>query len=237
MNTVGTVEALWRYPVKSMAGEQLTQAPVDVRGILGDRLYAIRDTDGKLGGGKNTRRFRRMDGLLDFHAGYLPDLTPVITLPDGRTVNGDDEHVHWAVSDGLDRPGVTLVKESVISHFDEEPLHLVTTASMTWLNDQAPAADVDVRRVRPNVVIRVDRTAGRPEDAWVGHELRIGTHLVIDIVDTVQRCVMVNAAQDELAQTSEVLRALADTSDLQFGVYARVAVPGRVKVGDEVVLA
>jgi uncharacterized protein len=237
VDSVGTVEALWRYPVKSMAGEQLSQAPVDARGILGDRLYAVRDTDGKLGSGKNTRRFRRMDGLLDFHAAYLPDLTPVITLPDGRTVRGDDEHVHWAVSDGLDRPGVTLVKEGVISHFDQEPLHLVTTASMTWLADLAPGTDVDARRVRPNMVIRVDQTSGRPEDAWVGRELHIGSHLVIDIVDTVERCAMVNAGQDDLADTAEVLRAIAEASNLLFGVYARVTMPGRIKIGDEVFIS
>lgn len=236
MSSVGTVETLWRYPVKSMGGEELTQAPVDTRGILGDRLYAVRDRDGKLGSGKNTRRFRRMDGLLSFSAGYLPDLTPVITLPDGRSVRGDDEAVDWAVADGLDRPGVTLVKEGVISHFDADPLHLVTTASMAWLADLAPAADVDVRRVRPNLLVRVDQPSGRPEDAWVGHELRIGNHLVIDVVDTVQRCVMVNAAQEELPADDEIMSAIAGASDLLFGVYARVITPGRVRVGDEVVL-
>lgn len=236
MSSVGTVETLWRYPVKSMGGERLTQAPVDHRGILGDRLYAVRDPDGKLGSGKNSRRFRRMDGLLDFHATYLPDLTPVITLPDGRTVRGDDEGVDWAVADGLDRPGVTLVKESVISHFDAEPLHVVTTASMAWLNDLVPAADVDVRRVRPNLLVRVDQPTGRPEDAWVGHELRIGAHLVLDVVDTVQRCVMVNAAQDDLPAEDGIMSAIAAATDLLFGVYARVAAPGRVRVGDEVIL-
>jgi MOSC domain-containing protein len=237
VNKVGTVDALWRYPVKSMGGEQLTQAPVDVRGILGDRLYAVRDTDGKLGSGKNSRRFRRMDGLLDFRAAYQPDLTPVITLPDGRIVRGDEEHVHWAISDGLDIPGVTLVKESVISHFDQAPLHLVTTASLAWLADLVPTVGVDERRVRPNLVVRVAESAGRPEDAWLGHELHIGAHLVIEIVDRVDRCVMVNTGQAELEDSGDVLRAISDEGDLLFGVYARVAVPGRIKLGDDVLLS
>lgn len=237
MTRVGTVETLWRYPVKSMAGEQLDQAPVDARGILGDRLYAVRDADGKLGSGKDTRRFRRIDGLLDFHSGYLPDLTPVITLPDGRTVRGDDEHVHWAISDALDRPGLTLVKESVISHFDAESLHLVTTASMTWLSDLAPESDVDVRRVRPNMVIRVDDPTGRPEDAWVGRGLSIGSRLEVAVVDTVARCAMIDTAQDDLPEGDAILRALGQVSDLLFGVYARVVTPGRVRVGDEVRLS
>lgn len=203
MISVGTVETLWRYPVKSMAGEELSQAPVDARGILGDRLYAVRDQDGKLGSGKDTRRFVKMDGLLDFHAAYLPDLTPVITLPDGRSIRGDDEHVHWAITDGLNHSGVTLVKESVISHFDAEPLHLITTA-----NRQPTDTAADPRRIRPNLVIRVPETSGVPEESWIGRELHIGSHLIVDVVDA-----------DEL-----------------LGVTARVAVPGRIRVGDEVQL-
>lgn len=233
MTTVGTVEALWRYPVKSMLGEQLTQAPVDARGILGDRLYAVRDTDGKLGGGRNTRRFRRMDALLDFRAAYLPDLTPVITLPDGRSIRADDEHVNWAIADGIDRPGVTLVKESVISHFDEEPLHLVTTASMRWLRTVGPKTDIEVRRVRPNMVIRVTEPMGRPEDSWVRRRLRIGSHLEVDVMGRAERPTI---ASKELNETTAAFKLIAEQNELFFGISGRVYVPGRVRVGDPVEL-
>jgi uncharacterized protein YcbX len=234
--SVGTIDALWRYPVKSMLGEELTQAPVDARGILGDRLYAVRDTDGKLGSGKNTRRFRRMDGLLDFRATYLSDLTPEITLPNGQVVRGDDEHVHWAIANSLGKPGVTLAKEDVISHFDEQPLHIVTSASLTWLSDLAPESDIDPRRVRPNLVIKVAETAGRPEDAWVGRELHIGTHLVIVVVGRAERCAMMNFAQEELPHSTDILRAVTEANDMFFGVHAQVRNPGRIRVGDEVFL-
>jgi uncharacterized protein len=234
--SVGTIDALWRYPVKSMRGEELTQAPVDARGILGDRLYAVRDTDGKLGSGKNTRRFRRMDGLLDFRATYLSDLTPEITLPNGQVVRGDDEHVHWAIANGLGKPGVTLAKEDVISHFDEQPLHIVTSASLTWLSDLAPESDIDPRRVRPNLVIKVAETAGRPEDAWVGRELHIGTHLMIVVVGRAERCAMMNEAQEELPHSSDILRAVTEANDMFFGVLAQVRNPGRIRVGDDVFL-
>lgn len=233
MNSVGTVEAIWRYPVKSMLGEQLTQAPVDARGILGDRLYAVRDTDGKLGGGRNTRRFRRMDALLAFRATYLPDLTPMITLPDGRTVRADDEYVHWAIADGINHPGVTLVKESVISHFDEQPLHLVTTASMRWLTNIGPKTDIDIRRVRPNMIIRVPEPMGRPEDNWVGRELHIGSHLVVEIAGKAERP---TAASQDLTESTEVFRAIAEENELFFGVTGRISSPGRVRLGDQVEL-
>lgn len=237
MISVGTIAALWRFPVKSMQGERLTQAPVDHRGVLGDRLYAVRDPDGKLGSGKNTRRFRRMDGLLDFHARYGSDLTPIITFPDGSEVRGDDEQVHWALGTALGRPGLTLAKEDVIPHFDEEPLHIVTTASLRWLADLVPHTDIDERRLRPNLVIGVAETVGLPEDAWVGRELHIGTYLVLQVVNRTERCVMVNQAQPELPASDDILRTLGRANDLSIGVHARVRMPGRVRVGDEVFLA
>lgn len=61
---VGTIERIWRYPIKSTGGELLGEAAVDARGLVGDRLYAVRDAEGKFGSGKSTRRFRRMPGLL-----------------------------------------------------------------------------------------------------------------------------------------------------------------------------
>ena len=236
MNSVGTIASLWRFPVKSMLGEQLTQAPVDVRGVLGDRLYAVRDPDGKLGSGKNTRRFRRMPGLFDFRARY-DGLTPVITLPDNTEVRGDDEHVHWAIANALGRPEVTLAREDVISHFDEQPLHIVTSASVRRLADLVPHIETDERRLRPNLVIDVPETAGHPEDRWVGRELHIGSHLVLDIVQRAQRCVMVNLAQDELPESPDVLYAISEANTMDLGVHARVLAPGRIRVGDEVFLA
>jgi uncharacterized protein len=229
VNSVGTVEALWRYPVKSMLGERMTQAAVDVRGILGDRLYAVRDEDGKFGSGHNSRRFRRMDGLLELQAGYLPDLTPVITLPDGRTVRGDEEHVHWVLAKMLGIPGLTLAKEGVISHFDEQPLRLVTTSTLRWLAEQGSSVPVDSRRVRPNLVIDVPGATDRPEDSWVGRNLHVGAHLVIEIVG---RAMLSLADDDPEAGTDTVTGA----RDMFLGVDARVRTPGRVLVGDEVLL-
>ncbi|WP_223836253.1 MOSC N-terminal beta barrel domain-containing protein [Streptomyces venezuelae] len=67
---MGVIERLWRYPVKSTGGERLQRVEVDERGLAGDRLFAVRDADGRFGSGKNTRRFRRMDGLLHLSSRY-----------------------------------------------------------------------------------------------------------------------------------------------------------------------
>jgi uncharacterized protein YcbX len=67
--SVGTVSLLARYPVKSMRGEQLERAEIEPRGLVGDRTWAVYTSDGGIGSGKSSRRFRRVDGLLGFSAG------------------------------------------------------------------------------------------------------------------------------------------------------------------------
>ena len=65
---IATVVELWRYPVKSLLGEELDQVEMEERGVVGDRLYAVTDREGKLGSGKTTTRFRRLDGLFELRA-------------------------------------------------------------------------------------------------------------------------------------------------------------------------
>jgi uncharacterized protein YcbX len=114
---VGSVAGIRRYPVKSLVGEELTEAQVDARGLVGDRLWSVRDQDGKFGSGKSTRRFRRMDGLLDLSAKYDGAEVPVVTFPDGASFRGDDPAVHAALSTYVGRE-VTLAREQEVSHFD-----------------------------------------------------------------------------------------------------------------------
>lgn len=83
--TVGTVEDIWRYPVKSLGGERLTSVDVETRGLAGDRQRAVRDADGGFGSGKTTRRFRRMAGLLRLSARDTGGV-PQVCGPDGEPV-------------------------------------------------------------------------------------------------------------------------------------------------------
>ena len=96
-NALGIVTRLWRYPVTSMLGEQCESLDVHTRGVAGDRLFAIRDTNGKFGSGKSTRRFRQINGLFGFQAVYAGEV-PVIRFPDGRTMRGDHPDIHTALS-------------------------------------------------------------------------------------------------------------------------------------------
>lgn len=226
----GTVTELWRYPVKSMLGQRHDELLIQARGVVGDRLYAVRDGNGKFGSGKNTRRFRRIDGLFDFRARYQDDI-PLITLPDGREVRGDDVDVHHQLQLALNRTDVTLAREDEISHFDQAPLHLVTDASLAWLATAVPETAVDARRLRPNLVIDTGSKPCLLEDTWVGRTARIGDEVIVAFTHRTERCVMVNNAQDDLAQHSQILKSIADGNDLKLGIYATVVKGGTVALG------
>jgi MOSC domain-containing protein len=226
------VAELWRYPVKSMLGERCEQAWLDRRGVAGDRLYAVRDNDGKLGSGKDSRRFRRIDGLFGFSARYVGTV-PVLTFPDGHQVRGDDPSIDEQLRAALGRADLVLAREAAISHFDQAAVHLVTDASLSWLAARVAGARVDARRLRPNLLIRTTRPTALIEDRWVGRTARVGGGPVLEFTHGTARCVMVNKAQDDLPATSQVLRAVAEGNDLLLGIYARVVRSGPIKLGDE----
>ena len=238
--SLGSVAALWRYPVKSMRGEPCASLDFEARGVVGDRRHAVRNPEGKFGSGKTTRRFRQMDGLLDFSARYVEDAhgeaVPELRFPDGRVLRGDSPTLDAALSEALGQP-VTLAREAAISHFDAGPVHLLTSASLACLGAALSGVNVDARRFRPNLVIRCEGAVeGMVERGWLGRTLRLGDTVRLTISAATERCGMVVAAQDELAKEAGVLRHIAQVADMKFGVYAQVRVPGLVRVGDPVFL-
>jgi uncharacterized protein len=230
-NPVGRVAALARYPVKSLAGEELAEVLVDERGCAGDRLWSVRDPDGRFGSGKTTRRFRRMDGLLELVGSYDGDV-PAIGFPDGRQLRGDEAGVDEALSRHVGRP-VSLAREDDLSHFDEGPLHLVTTTSLATLSS-VRGGQVDWRHTRANLLVETTGH-GFPEQAWVGRRLRVGPEVVLRVRGPMPRCVMVDAAQDGLPADPGLLRVITEVATGALGVWADVEHTGRLRVGDDVV--
>lgn len=118
LTATGTVAALYRYPVKSMLGEQLQSAEITSRGLLGDRAYALVDNDdGKVGSAKNPRKWST---LFTFHAAYTAtphteiEMPPVkITLPDGAIITNEQSDHNRILSSALQRQ-VTLT--SILNH-------------------------------------------------------------------------------------------------------------------------
>jgi uncharacterized protein YcbX len=214
-----------------MLGEACASLEVETRGISGDRLFALRDTHGKFGSGKSTRRFRQIDGLFRFQAIYA-GAVPVICFPDGRTMRGDHPDIHTALSHTLRRP-VTLAREASIAHLDAGPVHLLTTAALAWLRAVLPDADADARRFRPNLVIDVPG-ATQVERGWLGQVLAVGDAVRLQVRAATERCGMVALAQGELPYDARILRCITQEAARHFGVYADVLGPGRITRGDRV---
>jgi uncharacterized protein len=228
---LGRVVSLWRYPVKSLLGERREWLDMNAHGVEGDRLFAIRNADGKLASGKNTRRFFKLDGLFAFHAAYDGNIL-LISFPDGRTMRGDQSDIHAALSNALGQP-LTLVREASISHLDAGAVHLLTTASLAWLRNAIPGVLVDERRFRPNLLIDASG-ATQVEGSWLGKTLSIGNEVVLRVNNSTERCAMVVYPQSDLPYDERVLKFIAQEADLHFGVYAEVLVPGRIGRGDNV---
>ncbi|QYN25828.1 MOSC N-terminal beta barrel domain-containing protein [Amycolatopsis sp. DSM 110486] len=223
------VERLWRYPIKSTGGERLDDVVVESRGFAGDRGWAVRDADGKLGSGKNTRRFRRMPGLLLLGSRCPEGLgEPHLLDPAGQAVTDSEAFLRAY----LRRDDVVLAREGEVSHFDELPLSVLTTATLDWARRALPGVAVDERRFRPNILLRTPPgTAPFVEDEWLGETAVLGGGTLIEFVRSSERCVMVNEAQPDLPRSSQVLKTIAAVHDNRLGALARVLTSGRVALG------
>ncbi len=252
---IGVIEELWRYPVKSMKGERLALADITVNGVAGDRLYGVRDrASGRILSAK------RMAALFHCRARYredeleveLPDGTRLLSSSDltarlseslGREVvlarASDEERalIEIAESSATDEGPSNEFSAPAGTFFDSAPLHLMTTASLRRIRELDPGTTYDVRRFRPNVVIKTSpELRGFIEAEWVDRHLAIGDSVRVSVERPCGRCVMTTHAQDELGRERDVLRTVARVNDNKFGVLARVVASGPASVGDRVTL-
>lgn len=235
---IGVVSLLARYPVKSMRGEQLTTAEIDEQGILGDRQWAVFTPDGGVGSGKSSRRFRRVEGLLEYRAtldgpGGPGGPAPLIESPTGQRFSADEPHASQVLSAELRRP-LRFGQEAGVRHHDESGLHLVTTAALRALSGLL-GDTVEVDRFRPNLVLETPGV-GFVEDDWADRELRLGADVVVRLGTGMPRCVMVDLAQGELEADGRILKLLGREHQLMLGLKVEVLRGGTVRQGDPAVL-
>jgi uncharacterized protein YcbX len=263
---LGSVVSLWRYPVKSMMGEELNHTEVTERGLFGDRAYALVDSsDGKVATAKNPRKWPH---LFDFRATLIEpaDAAKVpsvrITLPDGTAVTsgqGDLNQIlsqalnrqvtfgaaqrgavnaeeYWPDMEGLDhRDTVTDFTLPEETFFDCAMVHLLTTATLDRLGELYPQGRFEVRRFRPNIVVRPVSDEKRfAENGWIGHTLTLGGDVRLSITGPCGRCVMTTLAQGDLSNDPGILRTAALYNHANVGVYAAVARGGTIRRGDPV---
>lgn len=188
------VAALFRYPVKSMDGGEVSRADVGPGGIAGDRGWTLRETaTGRAASAK------RHAALMLCRARYrdepapgLPPPPAEVELPDGTLTRTDDPRAAALLSKLLQADVAFSRGDDGAGHFDSKPLHLLTTAALAFMRAKT-GLDFDVRRFRPNVLVSLDG-AGRPEDAWPGGVLTVGASRV-RVLKRVERCVMTTLAQ------------------------------------------
>lgn len=236
------VAGVYRYPVKSMQGEQPPSIEVDEHGVVGDRRYGVLDVDtGRILSAKEEPR------LLLAKAGTVEGGVEV-EVPDGadlgawlgrrvelREAGPSTTGRFQAHLDALDETSETVEWDSPPGAFlDESPVHLLTTASLRAMAAAAPAQQWDVRRFRPNLLLDIDAD-GFVEDEWMGSRLRVGPEVVLEVFKPTTRCSMTGRAQpDGVEADREVMRALHRHHRFKLGVHARVLAPGRVEPGARV---
>lgn len=221
------VVSLRRYPVKSMGGESLESVVVDARGLLGDRWFAVSDEAGRFASGKDSRRFRRRDAVFDYTARTC-DSAVVVTGPWSSWTLGDpglDTELSRAMG-----TTVRVTSEGDVPHQDAAAVSLVGTASLDWCARRW-GGDPDPRRLRANVVVATDEPF--VEETWAGRGVQVGSTRLF-ITGRAPRCRMVDIDQDGVVAAGAWLKALGEERDMCLAVYADVAGPGEIRVGDPV---
>jgi len=234
---IGEVEALFRYPVKSMSGEPLEVADLGWHGLDGDRRLA----------------FRRLDdrgGFPWLTASKLPELILFAPQRRGAAVAGDlPTHVRTPEGEELAVFGPELAAEVGRRHgspvemmhlnrgiFDEASVSVIASATVEEIG-RLSAQPPDVRRFRPNILIASHRSVPFEEDEWVGGVLSFGETgeaAAIGVTNRDERCSMVNFDPGSARPAAEVLKAIVRVRNNKAGVYGTVTRRGRLALGQPV---
>ena len=261
MVVVGRVAGLWRYPVKSMAAEELDSAEVSWHGLAGDRRWAF-IRDGQVRSGFPWLTIRERPEMAHYRLRFAQPDRPNASVVLVRTPSAAEFDVADPALAAELGPRVRVIKQDR-GIFDTMPLSLLTSQALAGLGrrvgvglppgvgqpagvGQSPGvgppagAGLAAGRFRPNVLVdapdgECPAFPGIPEDAWVGRILRIGgLRMRVDKHDL--RCVVPTIDPVTLRRSPAILRTIARDRGNRFGVYGSTVEPGRVAVGDPVEL-
>jgi uncharacterized protein YcbX len=264
---LGSVASLWRYPVKSMLGEELNASLVNERGLLGDRAFALVDREtGKVASAKEPRKWAK---LFEFRSAYVEPpagngLPPVrITLPDGAIATSEQADLEQILSGVLGRevafartaPEAPSLEEywpdieglALRETITEEAMPPGTFFDLAVVHLLTTATIERLRELYPQGRFEVRRF--RPnivvaseersfiENDWVGATLAVGDELRVEVTGPCPRCVMTTLPQGDLPKDPGILRTAAKHNSANVGVYASVVRGGTVRRGDPIRLA
>jgi uncharacterized protein YcbX len=257
MSIIGKVESLWRYPVKSMRGEELDEAFAGYSGIYGDRLFAFRSSANHKGFPYFTAREQRK--ILQYRPRFrypdkatrpinlieaesrnanplvagLAELVVDVETPDGKTVAIDDSALIEMLRADIDQKHQVTLMQSQRAMTDCRPLSIFSLQSAQQLAEET-GVPVDKRRFRANVYVELTSSKGFAENELVGRSVRIGSKVVITVLERDARCVIITLDPDTGEQAPAILKKVAQAHDGMAGVYGAVLVEGMVHKGDPV---
>lgn len=236
---VGQIEAIFRYPVKSMGEERLAAAELGWHGIEGDRRLALRRLEDRsafpwLSASRLPELLRYSPVRRDTQS--EGDVTYSIRTPNGELPDAFGETLAAEISSKLGSP----VQMMQLKHgvFDEASVSMIAPDTIAEIGRLA-GRELDVRRFRPNIVIRLLRPAPFEEDGWVGGSLSFGSESNAAMVAVTMRdlrCSMVNLDPESADSAPEVMKAVVCAHQNTAGVYGTVVRSGRLEVGQTVLL-
>ena len=259
MSIVATVESLWRYPVKSMRGEELDEMFAGYLGFYGDRLFAFKSSASPKGfpylTGREQRqmlryrpRFRAPDkaarpiNLTEAESlsanpvsADLADLMVDVETPTGETVAIDNPALIDMLRADIDEKHQLTLMRSGRAMTDCRPVSIFSLQSARQLAEET-GTPVDKRRFRANVYVDLASAEGFTENEFVGRSLRIGPKVVVTILERDPRCMMITLDPDTGEKAPAILKKVAQAHDGMAGVYGAVMVEGMVHKGDSVEL-
>jgi hypothetical protein len=257
MNIVGKVDSLWRYPVKSMRGEELEEAFAGYPGVYGDRVFAFKSSASPIGFPYFTAREQRR--LLKYRprfrhpgkaarpvnlteadrmgagplAADISELIVDVETPEGKTLAIDDPVLMDMLRANVDAKHELTLMRSHRAMTDCRPMSIFSLQSARQLSEET-GMSVDKRRFRANVYVELASDQGFGENELVGRSLKIGTKVIISVLERDPRCMMITLDPDTGEQAPAILKKVAQAHEGTAGVYGAVIVEGMLHKGDSV---
>jgi len=257
MSVIGKVDSVWRYPVKSMRGEELDEAFAGFSGIYGDRLFAFESSASPKGFPYLTAREQRR--LLQYRPRFrYPDkasrpinlteaesmgANPVwadpselmvdVETPDEQTLAIDDPALIDLLRADIDQKHQLKVMRSERAMTDCRPVSIFSLQSARQLGEET-GMPIDKRRFRANVYVDLTSAQGFAENEFVGKSLRIGPKVVVTVLERDARCVMITLDPDTGEKAPAIMKKVAQAHEGMAGVYGAVMVEGMLHKGDSV---
>src|SRR6202140_118319 len=256
MGIIGKVDSLWRYPVKSMRGEEMEEIFAGYAGVYGDRLFAFESSASPKGfpffTGRDQRqmiryraRFRnpekaarpvnlseaeKLGSVVNPISAYVSELMIEVETPNGKTFAIDDPALIDNLRVNIDGNHELTLLRSDKAITDCRPLSIFAVQTAKKLGEETGSA-VDNRRFRANVYVDLTSSNGFAENEFVGHSVRIGSNGTVPVLQRDAGCMMVPLEPDTAEKTPAILKAVAQAHEGMAGVYGAVLVEDTLRKG------